>query len=110
MTTIPSYEKIKTQNVSFNNLQHRHDSPILKDDVQRQSFRSVLEAVLSDLEKNWIKAEKHSFALIKSVPDSYKTMLQAQILISNLGLQVELVTKVADGVQSTIKKLQQQNN
>ena len=110
MTSVSNFEKIKTQNIILNNSYQEQSSSKYIEKPNGISFKSVLETTLHNLDKNWLKAERHSISVIKSVPENYKPMLQAQILISNLGLQVELVTKVADGVQSTIKKLQQQNS
>lgn len=79
----------------------------LKMDVPKGgvSFNEVLKGLKSDPHTELIKLREGLLAGKAFTPQE---LLRYQIVAGNFGLRVELVSKVADGLLTTVKRLQNQ--
>lgn len=85
-------------------------SPInIENKESNLSFKEVLSSSLKQFDKMWKQGQANLESSIKNISPEYSGILKAQLLASNCNFQTELVTKSIDAVQSSIKKLQQQN-
>lgn len=81
------------------------EKPRLETKTQKLSFESVLKETKTDPYTELIKLRE---GLNTGKVFTPQELLRYQITASNFGLRVELVSKVADGLLTSIKKLQNQ--
>jgi hypothetical protein len=72
------------------------------------SVGSAISAGLEKLDNSWKASFRTSRKMISSVPSQHRALFEAQISVSRVHFQTELVTKIGDSVQGTMKRLQQQ--
>lgn len=97
--------------------------PEVKNQTGGKSFALVLDQVraadkappaatkmLEQFVKNWEQAEQKSLAQLKTVAPQYKEFIQLQLTVNQLHLQTELMTKGAEAIGSTLRRLQQVGN
>ncbi|HMO19084.1 MAG TPA: hypothetical protein PKA63_13580 [Oligoflexia bacterium] len=77
-------------------------------EARRESLSDGLKQGLEQLESSWKTSYGQSFKLLQNLPVEFKPLLEMQMNMSKVHFQTELVTKVGDSVQSTLKRLQQQ--
>ncbi len=63
--------------------------------------------VLAQYARTWQQADRKTNALLGSVPANIRPLIDAQMTLSRLDLQTQLLTKVADAVGNTIRRTQQ---
>ncbi len=79
----------------------------------KQEGASVAGAISSGLERldgSWKASFQQSKKLISSLPAEYKPLFEAQVSVSRMHFQTEMITKIGDSVQGTMKRLQQQGS
>ena len=77
----------------------------LRDNI---GLRASFEKVFNDLQGTWSINSSKATELIPKVPSEYRSLLELQQSIYKCHLQTEIITKVGDSVQASIKKLQSQ--
>jgi len=90
-------------------IQHAHTIPIGKNQapfLEALEKAKVAEA-LKPITESWIKTDGAISKKIAALPPQVKELFLLQRATSQLQLQVECVSKIADSVGSTIKKMQQ---
>jgi hypothetical protein len=75
-----------------------------------ESMGSFIKNTLEKLEGNWQKSFQDSRKLLSSVPQGYRPLFEAQVSVARVHFQTEIVSKIGDSVQGTVKRLQQQGS
>lgn len=75
---------------------------------QNSSIGETITKSLQHLEGVWTKSHGQSKKLVSSLPKEYQPFFEVQMSMSRIHFQTELVSKVGDSVQGTVKRLQQQ--
>jgi hypothetical protein len=78
--------------------------------MANESISQSFSAKVQELEKVWNTSEKESLKMIKMIPEEFRAVFQAQIMVSKCNFQTEFATKIADAASGAVKKLSQQNN
>jgi hypothetical protein len=81
-----------------------------RDVMALEQTTNKFELKIQELEKVWNASEKESIKMMKNIPEEFKALFQAQIMVSKCNFQTEFSTKIADSASNAIKKLSQQNN
>lgn len=77
--------------------------------ISQKNFKEVLGEMFNSIERDFKHSSHLTKDLIKTLPQEHKSLFQSQIYISEFQFKVEMMTRIADGLQQSIKKLQQQN-
>jgi hypothetical protein len=85
--TKPSLETPKVQGSS---------DPVLKD------FRQVL----MDFQSSWRGSQIRKKEIFENVPESYRSFIEGQIIISKLALRSQVITKTAESAGATLRRVQ----
>ena len=75
---------------------------------KKHNIEISFEKTLNDLQKTWTANAAKTKELVPQIPAEYRPMFELQQSIYKCHLQTEIITKVGDSVQSTLKKLQNQ--
>lgn len=116
MSTI---QRLNTDNLS-NGLKTNQNSQVSEntglsfknflDKNQKDSLGELISSGLNKLEGSWNSSQNKSNNLVKSLPESYKPLFEAQVSVQRMHFQSEMLTKIADSVQGAVKRLQQQGS
>ena len=68
---------------------------------------SPFQRSLEGFTENWSRSERKFEQLVQTVPPSVRGVVELQVLVNRLHLQSEILARSADGVASTVKRLQQ---
>lgn len=74
------------------------------------SFVSEIRSGLEKLDASWKQSYAQSAKMMSALPKEHKALFDAQVSVSRMHFQTELVTKIGDSVQGTMKRLQQQGS
>jgi hypothetical protein len=74
------------------------------------SFQQVMEKNLNALQQSWNATNVKANNLVPKLPEEYRNLFELQQSVYKCHLQTEIVTKIGDSVQSTLKKLQSQGS
>ncbi len=72
------------------------------------SLSGSFEKIFNGLQKSWEVNSTKAKEIVPRMPTEYRELFDLQQSINRCHLQTEIVTKVGDSVQSTLKKLQSQ--
>jgi hypothetical protein len=61
---------------------------------------------LDRFQSDWNKAQIQRQGFIESLPSSYSAYLKSQMLVSDLALKSNLMSKIGEGVSSSIRRVQ----
>lgn len=104
--------KIALENVTNIIFNPKNNDSGLKTSITKKpeglSFNQVMERSLNDLERTWKVTTAKANNLVPALPKEYQTLFELQKSVYQTHFQTEIVTKVGDSVQSTLKKLQSQ--
>jgi hypothetical protein len=74
------------------------------------SLASAIRSGLERLDGSWKASFQKSEKIVSALPKEYKPLFEAQVSVSRMHFQTEMITKIGDSVQGTMKKLQQQGS
>lgn len=77
--------------------------------VTQKTFKDTIQNILGSIEKDFAVTQRTTANLVNALPEEHKSIFRAQVHVSELQFKVEMMTRVADGLQQSIKKVQQQN-
>jgi len=75
---------------------------------ENYNIEKSFERTLTDLQNTWLNNTIKAKELVPKIPTEYRPIFELQQSIYRCHLQTEIITKVGDGIQSTLKKLQNQ--
>ena len=75
---------------------------------EKYNIEKSFEGTLTALQNTWSNNSIKSKELVPKIPTEYRPIFALQQSIYRCHLQTEIITKVGDGIQSTLKKLQNQ--
>jgi len=70
------------------------------------STKSEVVSYIQQFQTQWKQSHAQKIAMVKKLPSSYRSLLEGQILVSDLSMKSQIVSKVGEGVSSTVKKVQ----
>lgn len=71
------------------------------------SSGETVKAAVDQFINSWGRAEEQSSKLIQTLPPDVRPLFAAQQLVQRLSLQTQFVTKIADTVTGTVRRVQQ---
>ena len=71
------------------------------------TFRDSLLQEAESFSKSWSDAYKEGVARIQKLAPHSRELLSLQLRVNNLNLQSQMITKAAEGVTGTLRRLQQ---
>ena len=76
----------------------------------KTDFKNHLNLItnsIKSVETQWNQVQSKSIQYINSLPQNARPLISTQILINDLSLKAQMITKVGEAVSSTIRKIQQ---
>lgn len=63
--------------------------------------------ILDNLESSWANVESRSDRLVRTLPLNVKPLVETQLVINELSLQTQMITRAGEAVASTLRRIQQ---
>ena len=87
--------------INSNNIKPGKTSSGFKDKL------SIISGNIQNIENQWQSIQNKSVNMINALPKNVQPLVQTQLLVNDLSLKSQMITKVGESVSSTVKRLQQ---
>ena len=97
-------------NIAGINLNSNKVEPGLASGKTSSGFKdklSIISGNIQNIENQWQSIQNKSVGMINALPKNVQPLVQTQLLVNDLSLKSQMITKVGESVSSTVKRLQQ---
>lgn len=97
-------------NIGGINLNTNKVGPGLGSGKTSSSFKdklSIISGNIQNIENQWQSIQNKSVGMINALPKNVQPLVQTQLLVNDLSMKSQMITKVGESVSSTVKRLQQ---
>lgn len=96
---------MKIQNIG--NIADFKLSSVKKPSSSFKDKMNVISGNIQKIESQWQNVQQKSVGFVNALPKSVQPLVQTQLMMNDLSLKSQMITKAGESVSSTIKRIQQ---